>query len=66
MKKISFAITTLVASLSLAFVVSTSYAESKPTLNASCHTCNQCSCGKKCDKCDTCNKTSETKKTHKK
>jgi hypothetical protein len=62
MKKTSFAVATLVASLSLAFVVPASYAESKAPPKASCHTCKQCKHDKKCDKCD---KTSEAKKNHK-
>ena len=65
MNKTPFAVTALIASLSLAFVVPASFAESKTTPNASCHTCKQCSAGKKCDKCDTCNKSSTATKNHK-
>jgi len=65
MNKTTFAVTALIASLSLAFVVPASFAESKTTPNASCQTCKQCSADKKCGKCDKCKKASAAKKTHK-
>ncbi len=67
MTKTSVAVTALVASLSLAFVVPASYAESKPGVKASCHHGKSCNCTKKCPynhKNHKCNKTSEAKEHH--
>jgi hypothetical protein len=67
MKKTSVAVTALIAGLSLAFVVPTSYAESKPAAKTSCQSDKPCSCTKKCPykhkdhKNHQCNKTSEAK-----
>jgi|GEM_PF-2418178 len=67
MKKISLAVATLITSLSLAFIVPTSYAESKPAAKTSCPSDKPCSCTKKCPynhknhKDHQCNKTSEAK-----
>ncbi|MDF1683086.1 MAG: hypothetical protein P1U36_00365 [Legionellaceae bacterium] len=70
MKKTSLALATLVASLSLAFVVPASHAGSKPAVKASCHHDKPCSCAQKCPhkhqhhKDHKCNKTSEAKAHH--
>ncbi|MDF1827679.1 MAG: hypothetical protein P1U39_05325 [Legionellaceae bacterium] len=54
MKRTFLTVATLVASLSFALVVPTSYAESKPETKASCphhnHGCKHCDCAKKHNK----------------
>jgi|TARA_R110002126_G_scaffold173969_3_gene322544 hypothetical protein len=64
MKKTSVAVTAFIAGLSLAFVVPTSYAESKPAAKTSCQSDKPCSCAKKCPynhKNHKCNATSKAK-----
>lgn len=66
MKKTSFAITTLLASLSLACVVPASYAaeNNNEAKASSFQPCKQCTCDGKCHDCDLCNKKSDKKKNH--